>query len=90
MPFVPEGRTDDPQIYGPQAPTSLTNGPPFLEMQCEWIQQVLNQQRDQGLAVVEAKQQEEDRWRKQVSDLANMTLAIHTNSWYVINPSMMA
>lgn len=70
-------------IYGPQAPTSLTNGPPFLEMQCEWIAQVLNQQRDEGLEAVEANQDEEDKRRKQVLDLANMTLAIHTNSWYM-------
>jgi hypothetical protein len=59
-------------------------------MQCEWILAVLNQQREQGLAVVEAKQEEEDRWRKQVLDLANMTLAIHTNSWYGVSPSMIA
>jgi hypothetical protein len=64
-------------ICGPQAPTSLTSGPPFLEMQCK---SALNQQRDEELVAVEANQEEEDKWPKQVLDLANMTLAIHTNS----------
>lgn len=68
-------------IYGPQAPTSFTNGPPFLELQVEWIVKALNQQREQGLDAVEANQEEENKWCKQVSDLANMTLAVHTNSW---------
>lgn len=70
-------------VYGPQAPTSLTNGPPFLELQSEWIVNAINQQRDQRLDTVEAKQSEEDIWRKQVLDLADMTLAVHTNSWYM-------
>jgi hypothetical protein len=51
-------------------------------MQCEWITEAINQQRKQHLKAVEAKQVEEDKWRKTVLDLANMTLAIHTNSWY--------
>ncbi|KAF2168746.1 hypothetical protein M409DRAFT_65164 [Zasmidium cellare ATCC 36951] len=70
-------------IYGPQAPTSLANGPPFLELQVEWIVEALKKQRDEKLDSVEAKQSEEDKWKQQTADLANMTLAIETNSWYM-------
>jgi len=70
-------------LYGPQAPTSLTNGPPFLELQCEWVRDVLVRMRTENKSSIDAKKEMEDAWRKQVLDLANMTLAIHTNSWYM-------
>ncbi|KAF7190181.1 Baeyer-Villiger monooxygenase, partial [Pseudocercospora fuligena] len=70
-------------IYGPQSPTSLSNGPPFLELQVEWIIDVLRKQREERLDAVEAKQSEEDKWRQQTHDLANATLAVETNSWYM-------
>lgn len=70
-------------IYGPQAPTSLTNGPPFIELQCEWILSVLQKQRDEKIATVEASKEAEEKWRAHVLDLASKTLAIHTNSWYM-------
>lgn len=70
-------------IYGPQAPTSFTNGPPFLEMQGEWIRDVICKQREEKLAIVEASKEAEKAWAKGVKDMANMTLAVHTNSWYM-------
>ena len=51
-------------------------------MQWEWIVKALNQQRDEGLDTVEANQAEDNKWRKEVQDLA-MILVIFTNSWYV-------
>ena len=72
-------------LYGPQAPTSLTNGPPFLELQCEWVRDVLVRMRNENKSSIDAKKEKEDAWRKQVLDLANMTLAIHTNSWYMLH-----
>lgn len=70
-------------IYGPQAPTSLANGPPFLELQGEWVVSALEKQRREGLDAVEAKQDEENKWRQETLDLASQTLAIETNSWYM-------
>jgi hypothetical protein len=63
------------------APTSLTNGPPFIEMQAEWIIDVLNKQRAEKIDTIEPKQSEEDAWRENCAHIANQTLAIHTNSW---------
>ncbi len=68
-----------------KAPTSFTNGPPFLEMQGEWIRDVICKQRDEKLATVEPKREAEKAWAKGVADLANMTLAVHTNSWYMVS-----
>ena len=66
-----------------EAPTSLTNGPPFIEMQCEWILAVMQKQVKEGHATVEAKKEAQDLWREHCLDLASKTLAIHTNSWYM-------
>lgn len=72
---------------GPQAPTSLTNGPPFLELQCEWIRDALKAQRENNIDVLEANQAEEDKWRQGCTDMANRTLAVQTNSWYAFLPT---
>lgn len=72
-------------VYGPQAPTSLTNGPPFIEMQCEWILSVLQKQCEEKIATVEAKKEAQDAWRQHCLDLASKTLAIHTDSWYMVS-----
>lgn len=64
------------------APTSLTNGPPFIELQCEWIMRAINKQRDEKVATVEAKQTEEEAWTKHTLDIADKTLAVRTASWW--------
>lgn len=52
-------------------------------MQGEWITDVISKQREDKLATVEAKKEAETAWTKGVRDLANMTLAVHTSSWYM-------
>lgn len=52
--------SDPHNVY--TAPTSHTNGPPFIEMQCEWILATLEKQREDKLATVEAKKEAEDAW----------------------------
>ena len=49
-------------------------------MQGEIIVDALKKQRDDGLATVEPKKDEEEAWRKHCLDLANMTLATQTKS----------
>lgn len=63
------------------APTSLTNGPPFLELECEWVRDVLERMRTENLSTIDAKREKAEAWRDQVLQLAEGTLAIHTNSW---------
>ncbi|USW56787.1 Putative flavin monooxygenase, FAD/NAD(P)-binding domain superfamily [Septoria linicola] len=70
-------------VYGPQAPTSLTNGPPFIELQCEWILDLFLKQRGEKLATVEPSKSAEQAWREHTLDLANKTLAVETDSWYM-------
>ena len=65
--------------YGPQAPTSLSNGPPFIEIQCEWMADVIERQLN---ATVEAKAEADEEWRQKCLELSEMTLMSQTSSWY--------
>lgn len=65
------------------APTSLTNGPPFIEIQGEYIIQLLTRQRDEKIETIESSQEAEQAWREHVLALAERTLMIKTSSWYM-------
>lgn len=65
------------------APTSLTNGPPFIEIQGEYILQLLTRQRDENIETIESTPEAEQTWREHVLALADRTLMIKTNSWYM-------
>lgn len=62
------------------APTSLTNGPPFIEMQCEWILEVLLKQQAENIETVCPTKSAEEGWRKHALEIADTTLLVETNS----------
>ena len=64
------------------APTSLTNGPVFLEIQCEFISRVLMRQRDEHIKTIEPKVEAEQAWRDHVLEMVEQTLFSKGNSWY--------
>lgn len=70
-------------LYGPQAPTSLSNGPPFLELEVEWVRDVIKGVLDEGKTTIDAKKEKEEAWRELVLGIAEKTLLIYTNSWYM-------
>ena len=65
------------------APTSFTNGPVFLEQQGDFLLQVLLQQRQQRIRTVETKRAAEEAWRRHVLRLAEPTLLVKTDSWWM-------
>ncbi|KAK4621443.1 Baeyer-Villiger monooxygenase [Fulvia fulva] len=70
-------------VYGPQAPTSLSNGPIFLEMQGDYILRILLRQKEEDIESIEADKEAEQAWRTHCLDLAERTLLVKTNSWYM-------
>ncbi|KAJ5949302.1 hypothetical protein N7454_000886 [Penicillium verhagenii] len=70
-------------VYGPQAPTSLTNGPPFIEMEVDWICKVISKMREEGLSSIEPTERATEAWREQVITASNGTLYPKTDSWYM-------
>ncbi|KAJ5668659.1 hypothetical protein N7462_009729 [Penicillium macrosclerotiorum] len=70
-------------VYGPQAPTSLANGPPFIEMQVDWICKVIRKMQKEGLESIEPTQKAAEAWRDQVHAVSQHTLYPKTDSWYM-------
>jgi hypothetical protein len=70
-------------VYGPQAPTSLANGPPFIEMEVDWICNVIEKMQKEGLESIEPTHQAAEQWREQVFEISQRTLYPKTDSWYM-------
>ena len=70
-------------VYGPQAPTSLANGPPFIEMEVDWICKAISKMQQEGLASIQATQEAAEAWREQVIVASQHTLYPKTDSWYM-------
>lgn len=70
-------------VYGPQAPTSLANGPPFIEMEVDWICKTISKMQEKNVRSIEPTQQAAEAWREQVVAVSNHTLYPKTDSWYM-------
>ncbi|KAE8140577.1 hypothetical protein BDV38DRAFT_239922 [Aspergillus pseudotamarii] len=70
-------------VYGPQAPTSLANGPPFIEMEVDWICRAITKMSDEGLAYVAPTAKAAEEWKEEVRLVSENTLYPKTNSWYM-------
>ncbi|KAB8076530.1 hypothetical protein BDV29DRAFT_200024 [Aspergillus leporis] len=70
-------------VYGPQAPTSLANGPPFIEMEVDWICRAIAKMRDEGLASVAPTAEAAEEWKEEVYRVSENTLYPKTDSWYM-------
>ncbi|KAK5227800.1 hypothetical protein LTR47_008371 [Exophiala xenobiotica] len=68
--------------YGPQAPTAFSNGPSCIEVQGDWIVNVLSDLREKGLKKIDAKRKAEEDWRALVFELINDTPRGKVDSWY--------
>ncbi|CAG8937917.1 unnamed protein product [Penicillium salamii] len=69
-------------LYGPQAPSGLANGPPFLEMQVDWVVRFLAQLKAQKTAAFEAKADVARSYVQRNLDAYNQSLAKETPSWW--------
>jgi cation diffusion facilitator CzcD-associated flavoprotein CzcO len=70
-------------VYGPQAPTSLANGPPFIEMEVDWVYQVIEKMQKEGLSSIEPTQAAAEAWRDEVHAVSQYTLYPKADSWYM-------
>ncbi|KIW83662.1 hypothetical protein Z517_02908 [Fonsecaea pedrosoi CBS 271.37] len=70
-------------VYSPQAPTSLSNGPPIIEMQIDWICDAIRKMKEEGIRYVDAKEEAASKWREDIQKMNALTLHPETNSWYM-------
>lgn len=68
--------------YGPQAPTAFSNGPSCIEIQGDWITEVLTDMREKGQRKIDADPQAEAEWKALVNELIEDTPRGKVDSWY--------
>ena len=70
-------------ITGPGSPSTLANMIVAIEQHVEWISTCIATMRERGVTVIEAEQDAEDAWVAHVNEVANRTLFVLANSWYM-------
>jgi cation diffusion facilitator CzcD-associated flavoprotein CzcO len=70
-------------ITGPGSPSVLSNMPVSIEQHVEFISDMLESMREHGQDVAEADPQAESEWVDHVNEVANMTLFMLADSWYL-------
>ncbi|KAJ8081042.1 hypothetical protein PM082_017882 [Marasmius tenuissimus] len=69
-------------LYGPQAPTALSNGPTCVEIQGDWITACIEHLLIKGLTRIEATREAEKIWRDMVMHNSSMALFDKAKGWY--------
>lgn len=69
-------------LYGPQAPTALSNGPTCIEIQGDWIVKLMVYMKAQNKKTVVATKEAEHDWKKKVVDFWHSALFCRIKSWY--------
>ncbi|MEK9660214.1 MAG: NAD(P)/FAD-dependent oxidoreductase [Alphaproteobacteria bacterium] len=70
-------------ITGPQSPSVLTNMIPTIEQHVDWIAGCLDWLRGEGKRTIEATPEAQESWVGHSNDVADHTLRLTCNSWYV-------
>ena len=70
-------------ITGPGSPSVLSNMIVSIEQHVDWVVDLVEHLRDQGLRTVEALPDAQDAWVDHVNEIAGYTLYPKANSWYM-------
>ena len=78
--------TDFPNMFmitGPQSPSVLSNMPVSIEQHVEWISDFIEYLRERDIDVVDVDPQAEVDWVQHVNDIADQTMYMLADSWYL-------
>lgn len=70
-------------ITGPGSPSVLSNMPVSIEQHVEWISDAIEYMHERGIATMEADSEAESEWVAHVNELAEQTLYMLADSWYL-------
>lgn len=70
-------------VTGPGSPSVLTSVIVAIEQHVEWIMDCIDFMREGGFETIDADKGAEDAWVDHVNEVANMTLMVQANSWYL-------
>ncbi|QSZ29017.1 hypothetical protein DSL72_003527 [Monilinia vaccinii-corymbosi] len=69
-------------LYGPQAPTTFSNGPSCAQFQAEYVSETLKGLIEKNVTYFEARREAEEDWYRRVSEVWNASLFPLAKSWY--------
>ncbi len=70
-------------ITGPGSPSVLSNMITSIEQHVDWVGDVLATMRDKSQSVIEPQTEAEDVWTQHVTEIAEPTIFMQANSWYL-------
>lgn len=70
-------------ITGPESPSVISNMMVSIEQHVEWVADCIDYLRKHDMAGIEAKREAEEGWSKHCREVAESTLAVKTDSWYM-------
>ncbi|MEL7210327.1 MAG: cyclohexanone monooxygenase, partial [Actinomycetota bacterium] len=70
-------------ITGPGSPSVLTNMPVAIEQHCELVADTIAHLDDHDYLAIEADAEAEAEWVQHVNEVAQPTMFMHANSWYL-------
>ncbi|WP_395001379.1 flavin-containing monooxygenase [Sphingomonas sp.] len=70
-------------ITGPGSPGILTNFPGCIEQNVDWITGLMTRMREIGAVEIEASEDAESEWVKEIAEVAETTLLTKVDSWYM-------
>ena len=70
-------------ITGPGSPSVLSNMPVSIEQHIEWISNCMEHMRERGIEAAEATLDAEAAWVSHVNEVAEPTMFVLANSWYL-------
>ena len=70
-------------ITGPGSPSVLSNMPVSIEQHVEWISGAIEHMNTEGLEVMEAEEEAEQEWVAHVNEIAEQTMFMLADSWYL-------
>ena len=70
-------------ITGPGSPSVLCNMPVCIEQHIEWVGDFIGWMRERDIETAEAVPRAEEEWCDHVNEVANNTLFVYANSWYL-------
>jgi cation diffusion facilitator CzcD-associated flavoprotein CzcO len=69
-------------IAGPQSASAATNWPRGIELQVDWVMELLGFMRDHGYSRVEAREEAEQVWLEHAAAMADTLLIRKARSWF--------
>jgi cation diffusion facilitator CzcD-associated flavoprotein CzcO len=70
-------------LYGPQSPNAFANGPTSVELQGDWVVDMLDHLRQRNWARFEATALADEVWRTKVLETVDGTLFPRADSWWI-------